>query len=165
MLVTALYKSPEDIVAACLSARAIAPNRFPADLPPDSLIPDVPAWQEFERTSWGIGENIRQSLFLNPSFRKKHEVIQAILDVVQHRNLRRGRQSFVMLLGFTGAAKHAASVASFAKDPDNQGHVVDALLKMRAAGFASQVNGLESHRQAWIRRLAQRYIARYPAAA
>nr|CAS02420.1 putative integron gene cassette protein [uncultured bacterium] len=69
----------------------------------------------------GHRRDIRQSLFLNPSFRKKPEVIQAILDVVQHRNLRRDRQSFVMLLGFTGAAKHAASVASFAKDPDIQG--------------------------------------------
>ena len=165
MLVTELYKSPEDIVAACRTVRNLAPVSFPADLPPTPLIPGVSAWQEFERATWGIGERIRQTLLVNPKFKKNPDLIQAVLEVIQDRNLRRGRESFVMLLGFTGAAKHAPLVASFASDPDIEGHVVDTLLRMRAPGFAREVSGLTNHQHAWIRRLARRYMERYPAAA
>lgn len=164
MLVSEFYGSAEEIIAACHAAKDLAPAFFPADLPPDPIAPDVPAWHQFENKAWGIGEQIRQSLLAQPKLKKNPEVIRAILEVIQLRNLRRGRESFVMLLGFTGAAMHAPLVATFANDPDIAGHVVDTLLKMRAPGFSKEIFALTSHKRAWIRRLAHRYIDRYPIA-
>lgn len=160
--VSGLYESSEAIVAACQAAKNLAPSSFPTDLQPDPIAPDVPAWYKFEHTAWGIGETIRQSFVANPKLKKNSSVIHAIIEVVQERNLRRGRQSFVMLLGFKGAAKYAPLLASLINDPDIDGHVVDTLLKMRVPGFASKIVSLTSHKQAWIRRLAKRYIDRYP---
>jgi hypothetical protein len=165
MVVTKLYETPEAIIAACLSAMALAPPIFPMDLPPDPLASDVPAWHKFENSAWAIGETIRQSLKARPNLKRDPAVLHAIIEVIKNRNLRRGRESFVMLLGFTGAAKHAATVAGFAGDPDVCGHVVDTLLKMRVPGYIAQVSELTSHKRAWIRRLAKKYVERYAYAA
>jgi hypothetical protein len=40
--------------------------------------------------------------------------------------------------------------------------VVDTLLKMRAGGFADAVAPLVQSDKAWIRRLAKKYVERYP---
>ena len=80
-------------------------------------------------------------------------------------NLRRGRQSFVMALGFTGAAHLAPRVARFLADPDVDGQVIDTLLKMRAPGFVAAVRPLLTDTHAWIRNLAKKYVARYSPAA
>jgi hypothetical protein len=133
--------------------------------PPDPIAPGVPAWHKFENSTWAIGEVIRQSLKARPRLKKDPDVLHAILGVIQNRNLRRGRESFVMLLGFTGAAKYAPIVARFASDPDICGHVVDTLLKMRVPGYTMQIAKLTSHNRAWIRRLAQKYVERYADAA
>ena len=164
MIAIKMHETPAAIVAACQAARALAPASFPPDLPPDPLIPNVPAWYEFEREAWAIGETIRHSLKTNPKLKKDPSVIRAILEVVQDRHLRRGRQSFVMLLGFTGASTHAPLLVSLISDPDIDGHVIDTLLKMRAAGYAPQVAKFITHTQAWVRRLAKRYVERYPSA-
>jgi hypothetical protein len=66
-----------------------------------------------------------------------------------------------MALGFTSAAAHASDLAPLVADPDVDGQVMDTLLKMRAPGFGAQATFLLSHKQAWVRRLAKRYIDRY----
>ena len=50
------------------------------------------------------------------------------------RNLRRGRQSFIMLLGFKAAEPFAGEIAHDLRDRDVDGHVLDTPLKMRAPG-------------------------------
>lgn len=165
MIAIEAYETPTAVVAACHTARDLAPAIFPPDLAPDPLIPNVPAWYEFEREAWAIGETLRHSLKANPTFKRDPSVIRAILEVLQARNLRRGRQSFVMLLGFSSASTHAPLLASFITDPDIDGHVIDTLLKMRAVGYAPQVAKFTTHSQAWVRRLAKRYVERYPSAA
>ncbi len=151
----------EAIVAACVAVKTAAPTEFPPDLPPDPRISNVPAWYAFEHSAWPIGESIRQSLSSNPKLKKDPIVLRAILDVVCFPNLRRGRQSFVMALGFSAAVNHAATLAPFMSDPDIGGQVIHTLLKMRAPGFGGQATSLLSHKQAWVRRLAQRYIDRF----
>jgi len=159
LIVTNIYQSPESIVAACLAAKALAPCDVPAD-PPNCAISGAPAWYPFEHTAWAIGEEIRQSFQAHPRLKRDLASLHAVLDVARYRNLRRGRESFVMALGFTGAATHASALAELIDDPDISGHVVDTLLKMRAPGYSSQVSPLTAHKRAWVRRLAERYIAR-----
>ena len=155
-----LYTTPEAIVAACLAVKALAPRDYPADLP-NSDITGAPAWHAFEHEAWATGENVRQSFQAYPRLKNDSAALHAVLDVIRYRNLRRGRESFVMALGFTGAAMHAPALAELIDDPDLSGHVVDTLLKMRAAGYSSQVSPLTKHQRAWVRRLAQRYVARF----
>jgi hypothetical protein len=154
-------ETAESVLAACAVAKAMAPAAIPPTLPPDPSISFAPGWHSFERPAWEVGEQVRQAFNAYPKLKKVAELQEAVLDVATYRNLRRGRQSFVMALGFVGAAGHAPTLAPLLHDPDVDGQVVDCLLKMRAPGFASQVSILLSHNQAWVRRLAHRYIERY----
>ena len=108
-----------------------------------------------------MGESIRKSLQAHPSLKKDPLIAAAILDVLRHRNLRRGRESFVMALGYVGASAHAPALVALIGDHDICGHVVDTLLKMRVGGYGREVAPLAGHKQAWVRRLAKRYVERY----
>jgi hypothetical protein len=161
MIVTEICKTPEAIVAACLKAKALAPVDVPPNLPADAAICNVPAWYGFESAAWGIGETLRQSFSASSKLKKDNGAVQAVLAVIQYRNLRRGRESFVMALGFTAAAAHAGVLAGLIGDSDIDGHIVSTLLKMRAPGYPAQVARLANHKQIWVRRLVRRYIERY----
>jgi hypothetical protein len=75
--------------------------------------------------------------------------------------LRRGRQSFVMAIGFVSARPYAERLSKFASDPDIDAQVVDTLLKMKAPGFRDKVEPLLASKMTWIRNLAKRYISLY----
>src|SRR5215510_9402866 len=152
----------QDVINACERALKLAPEAYPPTLPASPGLLGAPEWYPFEIEVWPIGEDIRQAFSRNRKLKKNEALILRVLQVATCRNLRRGRQSFVMALGFVGARRHAAAIASFLDDPDVNGQVVDTLLKMKAAGFAPLVWPLIAAEQAWIRRLAQRYVARYP---
>src|SRR5262249_7693716 len=104
----------------------------------------------------------RQAFVAKPSARKDLEVIQKVLQVALCRNLRRGRQSFIMLLGFRAAKPFAQKIARDLQDRDVDGHVLDALLRMEAPGFAAEVSLLLKVEKTWIRKLAKKYLERYP---
>ena len=161
MIVTDICKTSEAIVAACLKAKALAPLDVPPDLPPDPTICNVPAWYGFETAAWGIGETLRLSFCASSKLKHDTGAVQAVLGIIQYRNLRRGRESFVMALGFTAAARYAGALAELIGDSDIEGHIVSTLLKMRAPGYAPQVAQLANHKQIWVRRLVKRYIDRY----
>lgn len=155
------FTSSQDVIAACAAAKALGPAEVPPDLPPDPKLNGVPGWCGFEWDAWPVGEAIRQSFQTTPSLKRDRRVLDAVLGVVRHRPLRRGRQSFVMALGFTGAATYAPALAEFLSDPDIDGQVLDTLLRMRAAGYGGAVAPLLEDRHAWIRKLARRYLDRY----
>jgi hypothetical protein len=155
------FTSPDAVIAACTAAKALAPAEVPPDQPPDPTLNGVPAWYRFEWDAWPMGEAIRQSFQSTPSLKRDRRVLDAVLDVVRHRQLRRGRQSFVMALGFAGAAAYAPALAELLVDPDVDGQVLDTLLKMRVAGYGEVVAPLLDARHAWIRKLARRYLDRY----
>ena len=164
MIVTELYVKTDQIVGACVSVRALAPATFPVDLPTSKLLSGAPGWYDFEEQAWPIGEAICRSLKAAPKLRKDPAVLNALASVVRCVNLRRGRQSFVMALSTKSAAAFATELASYLTDPDIDGHALDALIKIGAGGFISQVLPLANHPQAWVRRLAKRYLERYGAA-
>jgi hypothetical protein len=156
----ALLETPDEIVRVCAEARRLAPADSPSDLPPSPITPEVPAWHRFEHEAWAIGETVRQSLSKKPALRRHVGVQRAILETINTPQLRRGRQSFIMALGFTAAASHAPALLPLLKDSDVDGHVVDTLLKMRVHSFDAEVRPLLDANQAWIRRLARQYIVR-----
>jgi hypothetical protein len=154
--------TPDEIIAAAREALRLAPAQFPADLPV-SKISRQPEWHSFEHSCWKHGEDIRQKLFKAPRLRGNAQIVAAILEVIEQRNLRRGRQSFVMLLGTVKAAYAASRVALWVEDPDISGHAIDTLLKMRVSGYAGVVRPHVSAKHAWIRRKAKAYLERYAA--
>lgn len=158
-----LPKNPkEEVIAACDMALLSAPSEYPPDLPSSGELAGAPEWHSFEWKSWEIGEHIRQQLQRNPKLKADTDILDNIIYVIRCRNLRRGRQSFVMLLGFKGASNYADEIASFLNDPDVAGHALDTLLKMRVPGYASEVAPLLDAEQAWIRKKARTYLERYP---
>ena len=161
MIVTESYTTPEQIIGACVATKALAPAECPPDLPTSPLLSGEPGWYDFEEQAWPIGEAIHRSLKAKSQLRRDTSVTQAIFGVIGCRNLRRGRQSFVLALGYTTASQHAAGIAALLSDPDICGHVVDTLLKMQVSGYELQVAELARHQQPWVRRLSRRYVARY----
>jgi len=140
----------------------LAPAEYPPTLSPSKELFGAPDWYPFEHEAWQVGEKIRQALVDKPSLRKDREIIHKVLQVSLCRNLRRGRQSFVMLLGFVGAEPFAEELVPYLQDEDVNGHVLDTLLKMKARGFAAEVSPLSKAHETWIRKLAKKYLDRYP---
>jgi hypothetical protein len=67
-----------------------------------------------------------------------------------------------MAMGFVAAYQYASALVPFLSDSDVDGQVVHTLLKMRAGGYAEAVAPLLQSEKPWIRRLAKKYVERYP---
>ncbi len=67
-----------------------------------------------------------------------------------------------MALGFVAARRYAETLVPFLTDTDVDGQLVDTLIKMRAPGFKREVASLLHSDKTWIRRLAKKYVDRYP---
>jgi hypothetical protein len=153
--------SEEEILVACEQAIRLAPAEFPPTLPPSKELLGAPEWYPFEHQAWPIGDRVRQAFSKNPSLRKREVLLSKVAEVATCRNLRRGRQSFVMALGFVSARHYAQHLAAFLDDPDVDGHVLRTLFKMRASGFAREANLLLHSDKSWKRRWAKKYLDRY----
>jgi hypothetical protein len=154
--------SEEEILAACEQALRLAPAEYPRTLPPSRELMGAPEWYSFESEAWPIGEGIRRALVENPRLRKKDAVLAKVAEVATCRNLRRGRQSFIMALSFVAARRYAEALVPLLNDADVDGQVLDTLIKMKAPGFAPEVASLLHADKTWIRRLAKKYVDRYP---
>ena len=81
-----------------LSAEHLVPQENLPDLPFMELAPTVHDWYGFEHTLWNFGENIRQ-LILTERKDLNVEQIARVCRIYADTKAKRGRQSFVMLLG------------------------------------------------------------------
>ena len=153
--------SAEEIFEACEKALLLAPALYPPTLPPLKELMGAPDWYSFEHEAWGIGESVRRSFVQNPKFKKNQAVLNKVVEVACHRNLRKGRQSFIMALGFVAARQYANTLAAFLSDPDIDGQVLYTLIKMKASGFVPEVEPSLQSDKTWIRNLAKKYLSRY----
>ena len=90
-----------------LVAKAVAaiPTELLPDLPPGQHTLGAPDWNGFEHKIWECGEDVRQLLTQSKSLRKDTELQRAFLRVACNPNAKRGRQSFIMLLGYACCAQ------------------------------------------------------------
>jgi hypothetical protein len=148
----------EQLVA---KAEALIPSIPIPDLLPSELSSGQPDWHRFEHSVWRIGEDIRQLILTKKSLRKDASLQAAFVRICTNRNSKRGRQSFIMLLGYKCCQKHAPEIASQLNDSFVVGHVIDTLLKMHAKDFVQEIRPFVDHQVAWIRNKAKAYCKRY----
>ena len=146
-------------------AEAAVPSTPKPDLPPGQYTQGAPEWHSFEHTIWAIGEDIRQLLLKKKSLRNDDDLQSTFAAISVNRNAKRGRQSFIMLLGYTSCQQYSYSIASQLDDPDVTGHVISTLLKMQAPDFVQEISKFLDHDISWIRRKAKAYCGRFSGAA
>ena len=139
-------------------AEKLIPKTFETDLPPTKLIPHVPDWHSFEHEIWRLGEELRQLIKTNLTIRKEDELFRRILKVCTNKNAKRGRQSFIMLLGAKQFSRFAADLITQVDDKFVDGQVICTIQKMHVAGFDSEVKPFIEHKHAWIRNAAKKYL-------
>lgn len=134
---------------------------------PEEALPDRPyqcggdhGWYDFELKLWSKGEELRQ-LLLDSRRSLDPKQTDAVLSICREHKAKRGRQSFVLLLGRKGYACHAEAVAELLSDPNVAGQAIDTLHKMGVSGYQQQVEPFLSHKMAWIRNSAKRYLAKF----
>ena len=140
-------------------AEKLIPKTLEPDLPATKLIPNVPEWYGFEYKIWKLGDDLRLLIKANPTLQKEDEIFQRILKVCTNRNAKRGRQSFIMLLGAKRFSIFATDLITQIDDENVDGHVISTIQKMHAAGFENQVKPFIEHEHAWIRNAAKKYLA------
>jgi hypothetical protein len=155
----AIPQSEAGVFALCDRALRLAPMELLAALPASKELLGAPEWYPFESQAWPLGEHIRLAFAKYRTLRTR-SAFSRVVEVCLDRTLRRGRQSFVMALEFPQAREFASALLPLLSDSDVDGQVVGTLLKMRAYGYANQVQPLLQADKAWIRRLARRYIER-----
>jgi hypothetical protein len=119
---------------------------------------EVPQWSDVERLVWKIGEEIRHQLVLESHLREDAEIRDEILSIVLNKNARKGRQPFVLLLGFRKNSDLAKKLITQLGGGDIDGHVINTLYKMRALEFKEEVKPFASSKYSWIRNEAKRYL-------
>ena len=145
-----------------LSAEKLIPQENLPDLPFMKDAPTVHDWYDFEHTLWEIGEKIRQ---LISSERKELNAGQAdrVCRICADARAKRGRQSFVMLLGKKRFLPYAEQLAALLPDADIDGHIISTLCKMGASQYVDTIRPYSNHAMTWIRNEAKRYIQKYGA--
>ena len=141
-------------------AEALIPEENLPDLPYMDLAPDVHDWYEFEHRLWEIGEEIRQFLSENKNKLNKNQ-IDRIVSICLDKKAKRGRQSFVMLLGKKIYNSYADMIVTVLNDDDVDGQVIDTLYKMGAKEYVEQIEPFLTHNRTWIRNEAKRYVKKY----
>ena len=141
-------------------AEALIPKENLLDLPYMDLAPDVHDWYEFEHSLWEIGEEIRQFLSENKNKPNKNQ-IDRIVSICLDKKAKRGRQSFVMLLGKKIYNSYADMIVTVLNDDDVDGQVIDTLYKMGAKEYVEQIEPFLTHNRTWIRNEAKRYVQKY----
>ena len=141
-------------------AEALIPEENLPDLPYMDLAPDVHDWYEFEHRLWEIGEEIRQFLSENKNKLNKNQ-IDRIVSICLDKKAKRGRQSFVMLLGKKIYNSYADMIVTVLNDDDVDGQVIDTLYKMGAKEYVEQIEPFLTHNRTWIRNEAKRYVQKY----
>ncbi len=146
--------------SSLFSAEKLIPEIDLPDLPYMELAPTVHDWYDFEHELWEIGENIRQ-LILTEKKDLSTEQADQVCKICENVKAKRGRQSFVMLLGKKRFLPYADRIANILPDVDIDGHVISTLYKMGASQFTAQIKPYTNHAITWIRNEAKRYIQKY----
>lgn len=130
------------------------------------LGPDGPiVWTNHEQLTWALGESIRKALRQKRALRNEPRLWAAIEDVASDRAAGKGREPFVMLLGQYGGRSRAPLLVQLLDDSEVAGQALYALRLLAAPGAEEKARALLTHRRAWIRKEAKKYLQKVGAAA
>ena len=149
------------IIGKTKEAVTLIPNDYLPNPVSTKLVKDVPGWHDFEYAIWKIGEEIRLLLFNAMNLRKDQEIQSEFVRLATNRNAKRGRQTFIMLLGYKFCSHHAKEIASQIDDQFVEGHVIMTLRKMQVKGYSTQVRPFLNSQVTWIRNEAKKYLSRF----
>lgn len=141
-------------------AGGLIPDVYIPNLPPTELTKDVPDWHDFEHKIWMLGEEIRLLLVSKKSLRRDKNLQSEFVRIATNRNSKRGRQPFIMLLGYKFCRHHAKEISAQIDDPFVDGHVIMTLRKMRAEGYSIQTRPFLNSSVSWVRNEAKKYLSR-----
>ena len=141
------------------SSEELIPDENLPLLPFMELASDVHDWYAFELQLWDTGEKIRQAI-LNEHKEMNREQSNRVLNICLNKNAKRGRQSFVMLLGKKRFSPYAEKISVLLSDDDVDGHVISTLYKMGTTDYEEKIKPFLNHNRSWIRNEAKRYINR-----
>ena len=141
-------------------AESLIPDEDMPDLPFISIAPDVRDWHTFEMQLWDVGEEIRQLICDGKKALTKDQVGR-IISICLNEKGKRGRQSFVLLLGKKAYQMYAPALAPLLSSDDVNGHVIDTLYKMQAGQYADLIIPFTDHKITWIRNAAKKYVQKY----
>lgn len=117
----------------------------------------APEWLEFEYKIWNIGENIRKNI-LRANRKLDETQIQKILEICKNSNAKKGRQSFVMLLGKTAYKNHAQELIALLNEEEINGYIVSTIYKMKAVGYKNEIAPFLNSSNVWVRNIAKKYF-------
>lgn len=139
----------------------LIPLTYEKDLPPTEKFPDIPEWHDYEQKIWMNGSQIEQILREHKSLRKDKSLLDSFLAIALNRNAKRGRQIFIMLLGYKHCAEYAPSLVEQIDDKFVNGHIIYVLNKMKVGQYVSLVIPYMADKTAWIRNEAKKYVNQY----
>lgn len=139
-------------------AHQLAPHDRPDDLVGMDTRPEIPSWHSHEHQVWRVGEEIRQLMAKQTKLRRDVELQEAFVEIGTDRRFGRGRQPFIMLLGYRACAVQAPAIAAIVGDPEVQGHAINTLYKMRARGYSNLIERGLGSPATWICKAARRYV-------
>ena len=143
----------------CSAERLIPEDDLP-DLPYMDMAPTVHDWYDFEHELWDIGEDLRELIAAEHKDLNTEQADRVCKICVDSR-AKRGRQSFVMLLGKKRYVPYADGIAAVLANEDIAGQVINTLYKMGASQYTEQISPYTIHPIAWIRNEAKRYVQKY----
>jgi len=142
-------------------AEKAIPDTLLPDQPPGKYTSGKPQMYAFEHEIWRSGDDIRLYLSQNKTCKLSEAQQNRIVKIAVNPFAKRGRQSFIMLLGYKKYQQFSGQIISQISDSDVEGHVVDTLLKMQALDYADIIEPFTRHEIAWIRNKAKKYIENY----
>lgn len=141
-------------------AEKLIPDEMLPDLPFMESAPDVHDWYGFEHEIWELGEEIRQLIAENNN-KLSESQIERVINICLDEKAKRGRQSFVMLLGRKKYYKYSERIVHLLNSDDVDGQVIDMLYKMGAGQYVEEIKPFLKHNRTWIRNKAKKYIEKY----
>ena len=151
----------EEIIKLINKANTLTPEKLEKKLNPIKGFPNVPDWHEYERDIWTIGEEIRQIINSKKTLRKDQEINDLIMEFCLNKNSKRGRQPFVLLMGYKNLSEYAPKLIRMINDKSISGQIIDTLYKMQAKGYEKEIEPFTRNKTTWIRKIAIKYIEKY----
>lgn len=156
-----MNETRKHILELVAKAEAAIPSEVLPDLPPGPYTSGASDWHGFEHQIWRLGEEIRQLLVESKSLRKDTDLQRAFSRVACNQRAKRGRQSFIMLLGYVYCMQFASDIAGQLADHHVAGHVIDTLIKMQCPSYIKDGEPFTCDKITWIRNKAKKYIEKY----